>query len=123
MKGETVALLTDQHTLVENYIELHAIHTKIKRSLIPIIGKGLNYLIGAATESDLNTICSSISRLTKSQEEVVHVVDEYISVINITGVEMSENRQALNKIIGSLANLDVKLGNITEALEKEVFQV
>ena len=29
----------------------------------------------------------------------------------------------LNKIIGSLLNLDVKLGNITQALEKEVFQV
>ena len=36
---------------------------------------------------------------------------------------MSENRQALNIIIGSLTNLDVKLGNITHALDKEVFQV
>ena len=36
---------------------------------------------------------------------------------------MSENRQALNKIICSLANLDVKLGSITQAREKEVFQV
>ena len=36
---------------------------------------------------------------------------------------MSENRQTLNKIIGSLANIDVKLGNITQALEKKVFQV
>ena len=36
---------------------------------------------------------------------------------------MSENRQALNKIIGSLANLDVKLGNITHAIENKVFQV
>ena len=33
---------------------------------------------------------------------------------------MSENRQALSKIIGSLANLDVKLGNITQALERGV---
>ena len=62
LKGEIVALLDDQHNLVENYIELPAIHTKIKRSLIPIIGKGLNYLFGTATESDLSTICSSISR-------------------------------------------------------------
>ena len=71
----------------------------------------------------MNIICSGVSRLAKSQEEIAHVVDENISVINITRVEMSENRHALNKIIGSLANLDVKLGNITQALEKEVFQV
>ena len=36
---------------------------------------------------------------------------------------MSDNRQTLNKVIGSLANLDVKLGNITLTLQKEVFQV
>ena len=28
LKGEIVTLLNDQHTLVENYIELHAMHTK-----------------------------------------------------------------------------------------------
>ena len=53
---QIVPLLNDQQTLVENYIELHAIHTKMKRSLIPIIGKGLSYLFGTATESDFNTI-------------------------------------------------------------------
>ena len=121
LKGEIVSLLTDQHTVVENYIELHAIHTK--KSLIPIIGRGLNYLFGIATESDLNTIHSSIDRLTKRQEDIAHVVDENILVINITKSRNVKNRQALNKIIGSLANFDVKLGNITQALEKEVFQV
>ena len=65
-------------------------HMKIKRSLIPTIGKGLNYLFGTATESELNTISSSIVRLIKSQEEIAHVVDENISVINIPRVEMSE---------------------------------
>ena len=95
----------------------------MKRLLVPIIGKGLSYLFGIATESDLNTIHSSIGRLAKSQEDITHVVDENISVINITRVEMSENRQALSKMIGSLANLNVKLGNITQAIGKGGFQV
>ena len=73
-KGDIVALLNDQHTLVENYIELHAIHTKMKKSLIPIIDKGLSYLFGTATESDLNTIHSSVSRLVKRRH--FHVVDK-----------------------------------------------
>ena len=63
LKGEIVALHNDQHTLVENYIELHVIHTKMKSSLIPILGNSLSYLLGTATESDLNTICSSVTRL------------------------------------------------------------
>ena len=36
---------------------------------------------------------------------------------------MSENRQAMNKIIGSLSLQDSKIRNITQALEREVFQV
>ena len=35
LKGENVTLQNDQHALVENYIELNAIHAKMKRSLIP----------------------------------------------------------------------------------------
>ena len=36
---------------------------------------------------------------------------------------MSENRQAINKIIGSLSLLDSKIGNITQALKREVFRL
>ena len=63
----------------------------MKRSLIPIIGKGLSYLFETATEACLNTTPSSVRRLAKSEEEIAHVVDENILVINITRVEMSEN--------------------------------
>ena len=123
MKGEIVAVQNDQHTLVKDYMELHVIHTNKKRSLIPIVGKGLSCLFGTVTESDLHTICSNVSRLAKSQEEIAHVVDENISVINITRVEMSENRHTLNKIIWSLVKVDVRFGNITQELEEEVFHI
>ena len=66
---------------------------------------------------------NNVDRLAKNQEEMAHIIDENISVINVTRVEMSENRQAINKIIGSLSLLDSKIGNITQALEREVFQV
>ena len=54
---------------------------------------------------------------------MTHIIDENISVINVNRVEMSENRQAINKMIGSLSLLDSKIGNITQALEREIFQV
>ena len=113
----------DKVNLVGSYIDLHAIHSKVQRSLIPFIDKGLNFLFGTATESDLETIYNNLDRLTKNQEEMAHIIDENISILNVTGVEMSENRQATNKIISSLSLLDSKIGNITQALEREVFQV
>ena len=80
----------------------------MKRSPIPIIDKGLGYLFATAIETDLKTIHSSVSRLAKNKEEIAHVVDENISIINITRVEISVNTQVLNKINGSLANWNVK---------------
>ena len=43
---------------------------------------------------------------------MAHIIDENISVINVIWVDMSESRQAINKIIGSLSLLDSKIGNI-----------
>ena len=54
---------------------------------------------------------------------MAHIIDENISVFYVTRVEMSENRQAVNKIIGSLSLLDSKIGNITQPLERGIFQV
>ena len=122
VRAEFAILQKDQMNLVESYIDLHAINTRIQRSLIPIIAKGLSFLFGTATEADLKVIQNNIDKLGKNQEEMAHVIDENISVINIR-VEMSQNRQTLYKIIGSLTVLDTKLGNITQALEREVFQV
>ena len=36
---------------------------------------------------------------------------------------MSENRQAINNIIGSLSTLDSKIGNITQVLERKFFML
>ena len=123
LRAEIATLQKDQMNLVESYVDLHAVHTRIQRLLIPITGKGLSFLFGTATEADLKVIHNNIDKLVNNQEEMANVIDENISVINITRVEMSQNRQILYKIIGSLAVLDSKLGNITQALEREVFLV
>ena len=78
----------------------------------------MELLLGTATESDLNTIHSSVIRLAKSQEEIGHGVDENILVINITRLEMSENRQALNKIIGSLSIFGCKIRQCYTSIRK-----
>ena len=56
--------------LVQSYINLHAIHTRIQGSLVLIIGKGLSVLFGTATEADLKVICNNIDKLVKNQEEM-----------------------------------------------------
>ena len=112
LEAEIIALQEDKVNLVGSYIDLHAIHSRVQRSLVSILGKGLNFILGpaTATESDLKTIHNNVDRLVRNQDKIAHITDENISVINVTRVEMSENRQAINKIIGSLSLLDSKIG-------------
>ena len=56
LKAEIVALQEDKSPFSGSYIDIHAIHSRVQRSLIPIKGKGLNFIFGTATESDLKTI-------------------------------------------------------------------
>ena len=73
--------------------------------------------------SDLRTIRVQVDNLAQNQKEMTHVIDKSISVIYVTRVEMAENRQTINKLIVNLNVLNYKLRNITQALEREVFQV
>ena len=59
-KAEIVALQKDKVNLVGSYIDLHAIHSRVQRSLIPTIGKGLTFLFCTATESNLKTVHNNV---------------------------------------------------------------
>ena len=80
-------------------------------------------MFGIATQSDLRTIRVSVDKLTNNEKELANVMNKSISIINVTEIEMAENRQKINRITASLSNVDAKLGNITQALEHEVFQL
>ena len=90
--------------MIESYIEYLAIQGRIKKSLIPIIQR-------------------NIKRLAQNQEEIAHVVNESISVINITKIELAENRQSLGQNTASQVQLDSKLDNVTQLLEKQINEV
>ena len=52
LKKNSIPLQGDQVAIMGNCIELHSIHKRTKRSLIPIVGKCLSFLFGTATESE-----------------------------------------------------------------------
>ena len=56
-----------EKNLVDGYIELHSIHNRIQRSLVPINGKALSYLFGTTTQSDLRTKWVNIYKLANNQ--------------------------------------------------------
>lgn len=91
--------------------------------MLPIVGKALSFLFGTVSEDDLNAIRGSINNLAVYQEKVIHVVKESLTILNTTRVEVAENRQAINDLIGALSVLNNKMQNATDRLYKEVMKL
>lgn len=87
------------------------------------MGKALSFLFGTVSEDDLNVIRGSINNLAVNQEKVIHVVEESLTILNTTRVEVAENRQAINDLIGALSVLNTKMQNATDRLYKEVMKL
>ena len=72
---------------------------RVKRAAIPFLGDVLHVLFGTATSSQLDGIKEYLNELSQSDDEIRHIVDKSISVLNHTSLEVVSNRRAINRII------------------------
>ena len=59
-----------------------------KRSLIPIIGQAAGWLFGLVTEQDISDTSKNIKNLASNQQHILHVVQESISILNMSRIEI-----------------------------------
>jgi hypothetical protein len=97
-------------------VALHNPDKRSKRSVLPFIGQGLSWLFGVATEDDLESIRNNIRVLADNQDRVNHIIEESISAINITRVEVKENRQAIKDMSGIIRSIGQSLATLGEDL-------
>ena len=88
-----------------------------KRALIPIVGEGLSWLFGTATKSDVREIKRNLKTLASNQDELIHIAEESLSILNVTRVEVKQNRHMIDVLDQSLIVLDAKFINITDSLK------
>ena len=86
--------------------------SRSKRSLLPWGGDLLNALFGTATESDLDGLRKQISNLAVNQNDLVHVVENSLSMLNKINTLASQNRHAMNKLVIDLGKLNNNLHKI-----------
>ena len=99
--------------MFENYKTLSS---RGKRSLIPFLGEGLSWLFGVSTDADLDDIRSAVNELGNNQEEIRHVVEKSLTLINNTHREVIKNRDriiAINKGIGEVVKNIKDMNNMT----------
>ena len=72
---------------------------RVKRSFLPFIGDVLGTLFGTATQSQVSGVKEYLEKLSNSDDEIRHVLDKSITVINHTSFELSTTIRTLNQLI------------------------
>ena len=95
---ELAELNATRDRFYSTYIRYKAIHSRQKRSLIPVIGDLGNWLFGLSTDSDLQKIRGAVDTLGENQEKLTHIISESLTVINKTYSDVSTNRKRLKRL-------------------------
>ena len=70
-----------------------------RRGLVDFIGEIGKSLFGIATEADLQHVLDAVQQVDSSQQGIVHVVNDMMTVVNQTYESVHENRRHLNAVI------------------------
>ena len=110
-------LFVDYHSqLIDDIVRIQTLldvgdrrHT---RALLPFLGTILRGLTGVADQKTVNNIRREIARLARAGQHVAHIVEEGITILNRTRIDVENNRITINKLL-----------NITQKLEAREFEV
>ena len=60
--------------------------------MLPIIGKALGVLFSTVSEDEIRLIKKKLTHVEQKQQSMAQVVKESVSILNVTSLEMAENR-------------------------------
>ena len=122
-----IDMLTDTYTSIYDsfgeYKDLSLSNQRYKRSLIPIIGQLMSTLFGTVSEIDLENIDRNIKALADNQEQIIHYLDVSLSVLNLTRMQVVENRRSIMDLIIVIQKLDDKIREIGRTFEQKIMRL
>ena len=80
-------------------------NTRPKRSILPAVGNLMSFLFGVSTEDNVNRLRDSIYNIQDTNEQIVHVVSDSLTLINKSNEEIRTNRKALRKLTNATSKL------------------
>ena len=77
-----------------------------KRAILPFIGSVLNKLFGTAKQSTINKMKNQMSVLTKSNNDIIHILDDRLSLINITHKLVEKNSKYILQMSNAMNQIE-----------------
>ena len=84
-----------------------------RRSLLPFLGDFLSGLTGVATQKDIDAINEHLQIMYSQNDELSHILDGSISVINATKIQLDNVIDTVNDLNDLTAKLNHELQNVT----------
>ena len=79
------------------------IHNRNKRSLLPLGGL-LSFLFGTANQDDIDSIKQDVRTLYANQVDQSEVLNELVTIINVSRGLINDNRNIINTLAGTILN-------------------
>ena len=122
-----VDMLRDTYTSVYNSFDDYGTITsgdhRNKRSVLPIIGQLMSTLFGTVSEPDLENANRNINILARNQKRVIHDLNACMSVLNLTRVQVIENRRSAMDLIIVVQRLDREISALEEQFERKIVRL
>ena len=120
-----VDILTDEYMSVyNNFDEYQTLsYSRNERSLVPIIGQLMSTLFGTVSENDLENINRNINNLASNQKQIIHDLDVSLSILNLTRMQVAENRRSIMDLIIVVQKLDRKISKLADSFETKLVRV
>ena len=106
--------------IFQSYSDYRALGSRSRRSLIPAIGREMSFLFGTLDENDIEDVRRGINDLSKNQQSVIHVLEEQMNILNVSRVQISENRKAIIDLVKCVSLFDQRLRNLTVEFNSEL---
>ena len=110
---EILHMQTEASNLVDH------LANRTKRSLLPFDGL-FSFLFGTADQDDLDSLKADIKQLYQNQMDQTNVLNDVISITNVSRGLINENIKKINNLVNTIINLNQTIKHIAEQLEPPI---
>lgn len=104
--------------ILQSYTAYRLLGSRSRRSLFPAVGHIMSFLFGTVSSADLDDVRRGINELSQNQKDIVHVLEEQMTILNVSRVQIAENRDAIIDLVKCVTLFKSRLRKLTEEIEK-----
>ena len=83
----------------------------------------MSTLFGTVSENEFENINRNINALANNQEQIIHDLDVSLSVLNLTRMQVAENRRSIMDLIIVVQKLDRKISKLAQSFETKLVRL